>query len=270
MNCAGTNAFLLEVGTAELTRGLKYLLKCEPQGRSLRLTFDSETLTVSIGKTSRDVTASGTWLQSVSVARSWAEGLTTTPIESAITVLRLAEGKLWGRDFGATYWLGPPEEDADEIAKREENIDESCKILAAYGVTRPDVVSLVEKGDSAKALLWGAGDGQLIDDVAHAWTQLAEYGVEPSDIRHLFDRKSRQLWKSGPKRDRDGYSPFARYHVSEAEKRALGESGDPAKASLWKSRSYQMVHEVAKAWRYLVTYGTEAFDILLLIDSKSR
>jgi hypothetical protein len=58
-------------------------------------------------------------------------------------------------------------------------------------VTEREQRALIEDGDTAKAELWRSNDGRLLDDIALAWKQLAVYGVEPSDIRRLVDRKAR-------------------------------------------------------------------------------
>ena len=269
MSGADPNAFSLDIDTVQLTRALKHLRKFASQGEVVCLKYDAGTLTVSMGRTSRDVPATGTWPWPLCVVRPWADALATNPFEPSITVLRHADGKLWARGFGVECSLEPCEEEGEEVVKREENIDLACQILASYKVTKLEVIALIDESDSAKARLWGPNDGHLIDDVAVAWLQLAGHGVEPSDIRRLFDRKSRELWKSGHKRDAEGYTPFARYHVTEREKMDLIESGDLAKARLWGPNDRLIMRDIADAWKGLFTYGVEPSDIRRLINRKS-
>ena len=51
-------------------------------------------------------------------------------------------------------------------------------------------MDLIESGDLAKARLWGPNDRLIMRDIADAWKGLFTYGVEPSDIRRLINRKS--------------------------------------------------------------------------------
>jgi hypothetical protein len=99
---------------------------------------------------------------------------------------------------------------------------------------------------------------------------MAIYGVEPSDIRRLIDRKSRELWKGGRKVDTEGHSLFARYNVTDAEQRALIENGDLTKAKLWGPQDGRLIDDIALAWKQLVLHGVEPSGIRLLIDRKSR
>jgi hypothetical protein len=264
------NAFSLNVDTSELTRVLKRLLRHEPRTKLVQLKYESETLAVSIGSTSLGVRATGTWSQPVSVGRTWAEALAANPMEAAITDLRLADGKLHTRDFVVSCSLAPSAEESEELVKREEDLDEASQILARFNVTKREVSVLIADADSERSRLWAPGDGRLIDDIAEAWKQLAIDGVEPSDIRRLIDRKSRELWKSGRKSNADGYSPLAHYNVTKREVRALIEAADPAKAALWQPHHGWLVDDIAQAWKRLAIDGVEPSDIRRLINRKSH
>jgi hypothetical protein len=270
MKGVGPNAYSLEVDTLQLTQALKHLRKFERRAKLVLLKYDSETLTVSMGRTSRDVQATGTWPQAVSVARAWAEALAKEPFEAAITTLRQADGMLHARDFQVRCSIDPSTEESEAFVKREEDLSGAHRILARYKVTQQELGALINEADSAKASLWGPNDGRLIDDIALVWRQLVRHGVEPSEIRRLIDRKSRELWKSGHKSDADGYSPLARYNVTKREESALIGQADSAKATLWGPKDVRLIDDIVLAWKHLVTYGVEPSDIRRLIDRKSR
>lgn len=69
------NAFRLDVDTSEFTRALKDLRRLRVRADLVHLKYESGMLTVSIGKTSQDIPAAGTWPQTVSVGRDWVEAL---------------------------------------------------------------------------------------------------------------------------------------------------------------------------------------------------
>lgn len=260
--------FSLNVNTLQLTRALKHLCKCEPRSRQAYLKYDSdsEMLTVSIGRSSRDVQATGTWIQPVSVGRKWLEALAESPIEAAITDLRQANGKLRTRDFTVSCNLEPWPDESEWLAKRKEDTAGAYQVLTRYKVAEREVHALVEEADSSTAQLWGSND-VLIEEIAFAWKPLAAHGVEPSDILRLIDRKSRDLWNGGRKAVTD---LFGRYNVTEPEIRALVRSGDLAKAALWASHDARLIGDVTLAWKQLAIYGVEPSAIRRLIDRKSR
>jgi hypothetical protein len=139
------------------------------------------------------------------------------------------------------------------------------RILAPYGVSRQDISALIDAADTDVAKLWGAGDGSLIDEIASVWLQLAVHGVEPSDIRHMFDRKSKELWKSG----RKGAGFLVRYNITEDDQRALIENGNPTKSQLC-ARNARLLDTVGRVWKHLVLYGVEPTEILRLMERKSE
>jgi hypothetical protein len=258
------HAFSLDVATLQFTQALRNLPRVDPLTALVRLKYDSGILTVSIGRASRDLPATGEWPQPVCVGRKWAEALATTPNEGAITVLRHSDGKLWARDFKCS--VEPCPEQSEELVKREEDLQAAYQILALFNVTKPEVSVLVEGADSTTARLWGPDEVGLIDDIAQEWKRLAICGVEPSDIRRLIDRKSRELWKAG----RKSGTLFVRYNVTEREERDLIGSGDLAKARLWGRNDGWLIDKVALAWKHLAIYEVETSDIRCLINSKSR
>lgn len=264
------NAFALHVDTIQLTRALKRLLRCETRIRLVDLRYDSEALSVSMGRTSCDVPATGTWPRPVSVARAWAKALATKPFEAAITTLRQAEGILDARGFKTRCSFDPRTEETESLVKRDEDVVGAHRILTRYKITKREVRALIGAASSATTRLWGPGDDRLIEDIAFAWRRMAIYGVEPSDIRRLIDRKSRELWKGGRKVDTEGHSLFARYNVTDAEQRALIENGDLTKAKLWGPQDGRLIDDIALAWKQLVLHGVEPSGIRLLIDRKSR
>jgi hypothetical protein len=270
MNGAAPNAFSLDVDSTRLTRALNYLRKFEPRTEFVHLKYDSGMLIVSIGRTSRDVPATGAWPSSVSVGRTWAKALTEAPFEAAITTLRIAEGRLWARNFGVEYSLDPRLDETEETLNRQDDISTVCQILASHKVAIQEIGELIDQADRGKASLWGPGDGRIIDDVASAWKQLASYGVQASAIRSLLDSKSRELWRSGTKVDSKRTRPSARYEIAEQDTRDLIGSADSRKARPWGPADSRLIDEVALAWKQLVLYGVEPSEILCLLDRKLR
>jgi hypothetical protein len=89
----------LNVNTGDLTRALKFLQKLERRADAVKLRFLSGTLTISMGGTSRTLTADGLWPDIICVDGRWVKALATKPMRAAITDLRVHDGKLWARDF---------------------------------------------------------------------------------------------------------------------------------------------------------------------------
>ena len=260
------NAFSLDVETSLLTRALKHLHRAEPRGKLFYLRYNSGTLTISVGKTSRDLPAAGNWQEPVCVVRLWAETLAKLPPAGAITTLRVAEGKLSAREFVVGCSLGPgPDEQADEAAKRTEAEGAAFRALAEFNVSRRDIRALVNHGDPAKARLWSPSDGPLIQAVERVWRRMVFYGVEPSDIRRLMNQKSRDLWKNA---SRPGGRAIG--DLSEQELERLIEGADPVKAALWSPTDLPLVRVIAIAWKQLVFYGVEPSDIRRLLKAKNR
>jgi hypothetical protein len=110
----------------------------------------------------------------------------------------------------------------------------------------------------------------MLEDIALAWEHLVTYGVEPSDIRRLLHRKSRDLWKRGRRPPADLYRPLARYNVTEQDKMDLIDGGDLAKARLWGPQDARLVGDIGHAWKHLAFYGVEPSEIRRLIDRKFR
>jgi len=261
MKGINNNAFLLNVDTLPLIEALKLLCKLERQSETLHLRFDAGKLVVSMGKTSQEVPASGTWPHSLPVNRRWAVTLVNHPMGEAITPLRWADGQLSARDFKFSCPLENSTAEGD-LVDHNEDLGKVLRILGHCGVTELDIDHLIENGDPAKARLWGPEDS-LIDRVSEEWTFLARSGVEPSDIRRLMDSKLQGVWKSGRKRG-------SLFKVDEEEKRHLVEAGDRAKAKLWQLVDGYWVQIIANAWKRLAKYGVEPSDILQLVISKSR
>lgn len=265
MTGVDSNAFSLNVETVQLKRALKRHCKTEPRDKVARIEYDSGTLTISIGPTSEGIPASGTWPHPVAVGRTWARTFALQPFGAAITVLRQADGWLHTRDNKMRCSLEPWTEDGEVLGTGDEDITAAHRILGRYKITKREVSALIKAAEPRKAWLWGPNDGPLIDAIALIWMLLAIYGLEPSDVRSLIDRKSRELWKSG----RKAGSLFERYNVTEEDERALIESGDLTKAKLW-GRNGRLLEPIIQAWKHLVLYGVEPSDIVQLIERKSR
>jgi hypothetical protein len=265
MTSLSSDAFRLNVYTSPLTAALKRLCKAEPRANVARLEHSSETLTLSIGRTSEDIPASGSWPQAVSVGRIWATTFANRRFEAAITPLRQADGWLYTRDNKMRCSLEPWTEESETSATRDDDVTAARQILGRYKITKREVDALIKAADPKKAWLWGPGDGSLVDEIASVWIRWAVHGLEASDIRCMFDQKSKELWKSG----RKGGGLFARYNVSKDDERALIERGDSTKSQLC-SRNARLLGPIAEAWKRLALYGVEPSDILLLMEGKSH
>jgi len=145
--------------------------------------------------------ATGSWPMPVSVVRKWAEAVGQFPPEAALTTLSVVDGKLWARDFGTNCTVGLDcLEEEEELANKQRIIAGAREALAHYNVSEEEIAELIESADRNKGALWGADEIRLRDDIALAWKYLVSYGVEPSEIRRLLDRKSRGLWNNPPQR----------------------------------------------------------------------
>ena len=100
------NPFSIDVSTRELIKLLKTLCKLDRTTDAVWLTLHAGMLKVSLGKTSVDIPATGSWPDAVTVNRKWAEALTTSPVTGAVTPLRVSKGRLWTRDFGVACTVG--------------------------------------------------------------------------------------------------------------------------------------------------------------------
>ncbi len=191
-------AFALEVETAQLVQALKRIAG-QPRGEWIHLQFRLGLLVISAGETSFELRAAGSWPQVISVAKSWTQALLRFPLPAEVTALRVENGKLFAQDLGVACIVGLDSKDNEEIAERQRHVSAAAAALQRYGVTAQEVEDLVREADSDVARLWGPQDDRIARDVANAWQCLASYGVEPSGIRRLLVRKSRDLWKDSPK-----------------------------------------------------------------------
>ena len=66
------------------------------------LGYKPGTLTISLGATSDELAASGSWPSLVSVPSKWVKALAVTPINAPVTDLRVHNGKLWARNNGVS------------------------------------------------------------------------------------------------------------------------------------------------------------------------
>jgi hypothetical protein len=259
-----SDTFLLNVETHQLTPALKRLCKAEPRSKTVRLEYGSGILTISFDRTSEEVSARGTWPGPVFVQRIWAKTFAERPATSAITVLRPSDEWLDTNGNRMRCSLESSGGGLGASATREEAVTAAHEVLASYGTSESDLSDLIEAANPEIMGLWNSGDGSLIDEIASVWTRLAVHGVEPSDIRRVIDRNSKKLWQS---RSREG-GLFARYNVGEDDQRALVECGDSMKSQLCFRNSRKLA-TVAQAWKHLVLYGVEPFEILRLVERKS-
>ena len=191
--------FALDVETAQLVQALKRIVAQPKKADWIHLQYRLGLLLISTGETSFDLRAAGSWPQVISVARSWAQAVSRYPLPPEVTALRVENGKLFAQDLGVACIVGADAKDNEEIADRQTHTSAAAAALTRYGVTTQEIDELVREADPAIARLWGPHDDKIARDVANAWQCLAHYGVEPSEIRRLLVRKSRDLWKDLPK-----------------------------------------------------------------------
>lgn len=97
MEMSETN-FSLEVQNRDFTRALKHLCRYEKAAPEVRLHYEDDSLFISLGRTSMDIPASGSWPGTVFVTATWAKAFATTPFSVPIIWLRVIDGKLHTRD----------------------------------------------------------------------------------------------------------------------------------------------------------------------------
>jgi hypothetical protein len=195
----GDAAFALEVETAQLMQGLKRISTQAKRAEWIHLQYRLGLLMLSAGETSVEVRAAGWWPQVISVPRSWAPAVLKYPLPSTVTTLRTDNGKLFAQDLGVACITGADPKHNEEFGERQRHVSAAAAALARYSVTVQEVDELLREADPEIARLWGPNDDKIVRDVATAWQCLASYGVEPSGIRRLLIRKSRDLWKDSAK-----------------------------------------------------------------------
>jgi hypothetical protein len=114
------NEFVLTLKTQHLTRVLKRLGRLEKNVNAVELAFGKGMLTLSLGGTSDDVEAEGTWPSTITVTRRWLSSLAQHPLVEPITDLRVRDGKLWARDFGVECTIAQESENTSS-SKSEAN-----------------------------------------------------------------------------------------------------------------------------------------------------
>ena len=151
-----------------LNAALRFLCKTERKPGWLILSFADGTLRLTLGRTRRDVAASGKWPHSARVDRTWAVTLSNRPYAPPVTALQFHSGKLHARDFAVMCALEPSSE-------AEGDILDVWRVLARYGVTTDTVKALLASERSAPL-----GDERLLRDVMTVWKQVARFGVNRS------------------------------------------------------------------------------------------
>lgn len=199
LSTGGDAAFTLEVETPQLMQALKRISTQSKRAEWIHLQYRLGLLVLSSGETSTEVRAAGSWPQVISVPRSWAPAMLKYPLPATVTTLRADNGKLFAQDLGVACIAGADSKHNEEFGERQRHVSAAAAALARYGVTAQEVDELLRDADAESARLWGPNDDRIIRDVATAWQCLASYGVEPSGIRRLLVRKSRDLWKDSAK-----------------------------------------------------------------------
>jgi hypothetical protein len=189
-------AFSLDVETKPLARALGRVSTADKTVELIHLKYHWGVLRLSAGGTAVEVKATGSWPEVVSVQRASAQTLKQYLPDTPVTTLRVENGKLYARDFGLACVTGERIEENEDVARRQRDLNAAAAALASYRVTAQEMEELLDSADPETASLWGPNDGRLIEDIATAWKCLAARGVEPSAIRRLIDRKTRDLFKA--------------------------------------------------------------------------
>jgi hypothetical protein len=195
VSASGNAAFALEVESGPFVQALKRISTQPKRADWVHLQYRLGLLVISSGETSVQLRAAGSWPQVTSVARSWVPALLKYPLPADVTSLRVENGKLFVQDLGVACIAGADPKDNEEIAERQRHVTAAAAALAKYSVGPQEIEDLLREADPEVARLWGPNDDKTARDVAMAWQCLASYGVEPSAIRRLLIRKSRDLWK---------------------------------------------------------------------------
>jgi hypothetical protein len=199
VSASGEAGFALEVETAPLVQALKRISTQPKRADWVHLQYRLGLLVISAGETRVDLRAAGSWPKVISVARSWVPALLKYSLPPDVTALRVDNGKLFVQDLGVACISGADSKDNEELGERERHVSAATVALSRYGVSLQEITELLREADPEVARLFGRSDEKIIRDVATAWQCLASYGVEPSAIRRLLMRKSRDLWKDSPK-----------------------------------------------------------------------
>lgn len=194
----GTTSFSLEIKKQELTKAVKRLCKAEKRASDIYLTYSEGILLLSLGGTQEEVPARGNWPTSVRVVRKWADTVSTFANDAVVISLRVSEEKIWVRDWAVSCSFGDHSdaEDKEDMARRQGDIAAAARDLSHYHVTTQEIEGLIDKVNLETAALWSPGDDKGVKDIVDAWKHLYTYGVQPSDIKQLLDRKSRGLFKN--------------------------------------------------------------------------
>jgi hypothetical protein len=198
LSTASAAGFALEVETAQLVQTLKRIGQ-RKKAEWVHLRYHLGLLVISAGDASFELRAAGAWPQVISVARSWAPAVLKFSLPPSFTTLRVENGKLFAQDLGVACIIGAGSRGNEEVAERRKHVSAAAAALHRFAVSTQEIEDLLSEADPEIARLWGPGDDRIARDVANAWQCLTSYGVEPSAIRRLLIRKSRDLWKDAPK-----------------------------------------------------------------------
>lgn len=83
--------FCLEVNKSQFVRELRHLCRAEKRAPEISLSFEIDFLTITMGNTSVDVSATGTWPETTILNRKWADGIVKAPHSSAVVTIRRDE-----------------------------------------------------------------------------------------------------------------------------------------------------------------------------------
>jgi len=77
----------------------------------------------------------------------------------------------------------------------ERRIQEAAVILKPLLIGQEDLESLTKAVAKRGPARWRVDEGKVISAVAKAWAIRAPLGVEPADLRNVFDVAGRNAWK---------------------------------------------------------------------------
>lgn len=186
--------FCLDVTVQQLTKAMKLLAKFEKSGQWAYLNFENAVLTLSVGKTSESMPASGSWPQQVSIRASNVAALAQKPPPAKTVTLRVLEGRFYVGEFKVPCKIGPSGSDADQVYDFDRRVDAAVTKLARYKIDKRKIVELAGRARPENASLWQGDDEKLLAIVAEVWQILAPLGVEACDIRRMINEASREAF----------------------------------------------------------------------------
>jgi hypothetical protein len=194
---AGSTQYEVRIEREELLRYLTVLSKSiSAKDKVARISFADGWLMIAVGEADFAIAAEGRWAKAVSIDASWIQKMNRLMPAGNPLVLRVEKKHFYINSFGVPCHevakKKPPAPSKVEPSREAlRSIGEAAKLLEPFHVTAQDVIELVKKAQCTGPSLWTADETKMIASVAKAWSFLAPFGVETSDLRSLIDNAVR-------------------------------------------------------------------------------